>query len=367
MRKTTILTLGLLSTLPMAASAVELSLIRGPMANLGADADASGTVRSIFKSSYAKLWANLKGLTPGGVYQLAVAGNVEAEFTADNRGAALVEFRVAPTASQFALDFDPRGQEITVSDGTQDILAMVYSGVGEPTELIVDERTDLTPAVEGTSGKVRARYLDQKNKTRFILHLLGLERGVYTLTVGGVEEAQIDLTKGRSAMVNFEANKHGPLKVAGKGNGKGPKNRHALDFDPRGQLVELSLNGAVVFSDVMKAKVDALPQITEQIVTLVNSGQDADAAGEAVIITDEAGEITFTVAVTGLPVGSYDIFVGGNPRGSLTVTDDGVGGTSGEIVFATVTDGTQIELDFPLTGMLEVSQGGVIYLSAPLP
>jgi hypothetical protein len=53
-------------------------------------------------------------------------------------------------------------------------------------------------------------------------------------------------------------------------------------------------------------------------------------------------------------------------RATLTVTDDGVGGTSGQIVFATLTTGTEVPLDFPLAGNLEVKQAGTIFLTASL-
>ena len=77
---------GLLAIAAPALHAVELSLIRGPLENMGVDADASGSVRSIFKCNYAKMWTNLRGLTPDGAYQLTVDGNIEADFVADSRG-----------------------------------------------------------------------------------------------------------------------------------------------------------------------------------------------------------------------------------------------------------------------------------------
>jgi hypothetical protein len=196
---------GLLTLACPMVHAIELSFIRGPLENTGVDLDASGTVRSQFKNDYAKMFAELSGLTPDAVYQFTVDGISEAEFTADADGSAVVEFLLEPGASQFALDFDPRGKLLAVNDGTADVLSMVYSGPEEPTELTVDERTSLV-ATEGFSGRVEARYLDQKNKSRLILHLLGLDRGTYTLRIGGEDKAEIDLSKGRSALITFEMN-----------------------------------------------------------------------------------------------------------------------------------------------------------------
>lgn len=353
--------------------AVELSFIRGPLENTGLDTDAAGTVRSQFKGKYVRMYANLRGLTPDAPYQITVAGNVEADFVANSKGAANVQFRLTPTASQYALDFDPRGKEIAVTDGTSPVLSMIYSGEGEPTELIVDERTSLIRSEALSRGRVEARYLDQKNKTRFILHFLGLDRGVYTLRVGGEDKATIDLSKGRSGQYTFEANKHSVVKhgpPAGKGpNGKGPK-RSTLDFDPRGQLVELvAADTTVAFSGEMQAQIAGLPVEDEAtVIDLVSSGVDADATGTAEVAVDEVGETTLTVSVAQLPVGNYEVWVGGAARGTLTVADDGsgTGATVGTLVFATLTTGTEVELDFPIAGTLEIIQAGTVFLSASL-
>lgn len=375
---------GLLAIAAPALQAVELSLIRGPLENLGVDADASGSVRSIFKCNYAKMWTSLRGLTPDAAYQLTVDGNVEADFVANADGRACVAFRV--DAAENPLDFDPRGKEIAITDGTSNVLSMIYAGEGEPTDLYQDERTSLEPGEEVTRGRVEARYLDQKNKVRFILHLLGLERGIYTVRVAGEDKAIVDLSRGRSAQVVFEANKfsafkHGNGNGHGKGKGKdkdkdhgngkghGKKNRYALDFDPRGELVEIvASDETVAFSGIMEANIPALPVDEDEgdTITLTSTGVDVDATGEAVIVTDEAGETTLTVSVTALPAGDYEVWVGNALRATMTVADDGAGGTSGEIVFATLTTGTEVPLDFPLAGNLEIKQAGTIYLTASL-
>ena len=218
---------GLLALASPLAFAVESSFIRGPLENTGVDADASGTVRSYFKHSKVKLCANLQGLTADAAYTFTVDGETEAEFSATADGTASLVFSLEPTGTQYDLDFDPRGKLLAVNDGTADVLSMIYSGPDEPTELVVDERTSLV-AAEGVSGRVEARYLDQKNKTRFILHLLALDRGTYTLRVAGEDKAEIDLNRGRSALVVFEVNKHSALKAAksnGRGNGKGNEQR----------------------------------------------------------------------------------------------------------------------------------------------
>ena len=347
--------------------AVELSFIRGPLENAGVDSDASGTVRSQLQNSKSRLWANLRGLTAGETYQFLVDGVSEGEFVADADGNAKVEFRLSPTGTQLDLDFDPRGKELAIADSTGAVvLSMIYSGEGEPTELVVDERTSLTPAAD-QSGRVEARYLDQKNKQRFILHLHQLDPCIYSLRVGGEDlDAEIDMNKGRSALVVFETNKHGP-KVS---KGKGHKNRHSLDFDPRGELVEvLNEDGTVAFSGIMLAKVAGIDVAIEDEVPLVSTGVDPDAIGSATITTDAGGKVTLAVEIDALAPASYRLFIGGVERGTIVVTDDGTGVTHGEIVFSTEPTGTELPLDFAYAGqLLEVKDAaGVVLLSATLP
>ena len=364
---------GLLALASPLASAVELSFIRGPLQSTGADPDASGFVRSIFKGADSRLWATLRGLEPGASYELTVDGTAEASFVADAQGRACVKFRVSGTGDT-ALDFDPRGKEIAITSGTSNVLSMIYSGQGESTALIVDERTDLTPA-EGsaTEGRVRARYLDQRNKTRFIVQFLGMTRGTYTLRVDGTDVATVDLNRGRSATVRFETNGHSAVK-SGNGNGNGNtsggagkgKNRYSLDFDPRGKLIEVLSGNVVVYSDVMLAKVHGLPTETTEVVPLVAAPADPDAAGNAEIVTSTNGDQRLTVAVSNIPAGDYDVLIGGTARGILTVVDN-AGVTSGEIIFDNEPAEGEVLLDFPLTGAIEISQAGTVFLSATLP
>jgi hypothetical protein len=347
--------------------AVELSFIRGPLEkSASADPNAGGTVRSQFVNNYARMYANLRGLTPDTAYQLTVDGTVEADFVADTAGHADVQFRITPTGSQFALDFDPRGKEIAITDGTNVVLSMIYSGPGEPSSLMVDERTTLVRAETVASGRVEARYLDQKNKSRFILHFLGLDRGVYTLRVAGEDVATVDLSKGRSAMVRFESNKFGAMKN-GNSHGAGRKNKYTLEFDPRGELIEVvAEDQSVAFSGVMLAQIAGLPVDTDDTITLTSTGADSDATGSMLVTTDDAGETKLTISVEQLTAGDYQVWIGGANRGTINVADDGTGATSGQIVFATLTEGTDVPLDFPLTGTVEIKQGATVYLTGSL-
>ncbi len=105
---------------------------------------------------------------------------------------------------------------------------------------------------------------------------------------------------------------------------------------------------------------------TETTIYLSNVGPDADAIGK-VEFGEERCNPKFSVSVKNLPAGSYDLFVGSALRGTIVVS--GRRELEGEIEFRTKPHGTrELPLTFDPAGQLvEVSQGGTIYLSRTLP
>jgi hypothetical protein len=347
----------------LSASAVELSLIRTAMENTGVDSDAAGSLRSNFTPGNVELRASLSGLTPGAVYHLNVDAVTQADVTADSRGRSEVRFRVRAQGARQPLDFDPRGHLVAVNDGTADVLTAVYSGEGESDEIRVDERTSLERGTAVTRGKVEARYLAQKNQTRFIMHLLAMERGTYTVYVDGQPEATVDLTRGRSRMLVFRTNSKA-AKKGGHGNGS---NNLDLAFDPRNKVIDVvAEDGSIAFSGVMLAQirgVNAAEEATSET-TLTSSGLDPDATATAVLSVNSNAEREFSVEVEDLPVGAYDLSVGDVVRGTINVTDDGTGKTSGEIEFSTSPDDGELLLDFDPAGQtIQISQGANVYFT----
>ena len=346
--------------------AKELSLISSNFTNPGADADARGLVRSVFTPNNPKLRLDLAGLTPNANYSLAVDGILEESFAADARGAVHLDFRLASASTnKKVLDFDPRGAVLSILDDNGEILSQVYSGEGESDSIRVDERTSLIPVETDEPGRVELRYLEQKNKDRFIVHLLGMERGDYELFVDGQLKAEIDLNRGRSTQRTFELGKNAQAnkKPPGKGNPK----KLDLDFDPRGLIVDVVRDDAIVFSGKMLANIPGLlPQAGESNLVLTSTGVDVDATGTALLELSANGELSLTVQVGGLPAGVYDIVIGGQLRGTLTVTGAEPDGLA-EVVFSDDPDAGELLLDFDVLGeTLEIRQGATVFLNGTL-
>jgi|GEM_PF-5209923 len=381
------------------ARAVELSIIKGNFDSTGVDTDARGQAASIFNKGIQRFDVDAWGLTPGATYTLTLDGVAEATFTASTKGSVHADFRnhtrgrggddggddqgddnlvpaTVPHGTKLPLTFDPRGHQLALSDGTNDVLTMVYSGEGEPDDIRVDERTSLAPVDTTTSthGRVELRYLEQKNQDRFIVHFNAMDRGNYQLFIDGELQAEVDLTRGRSDQRTFELLKNPRLIARSKGHGNSHGNSHGqskkldLDFDPRGLVVDVVKDGVITFSGVMKAQIPGLGDVFAgaSTTTLTNTGADADAAGTADVNLAPDGTETLTVAVSALPAGDYEVWVGGMLRGTVTVTGTEPA-SSGQIVFSTNPSASESLLNFDVLGAaVEIRQGATVFLTGTI-
>ena len=108
---------------------------------------------------------------------------------------------------------------------------------------------------------------------------------------------------------------------------------------------------------------DTLAQ-TEIITPLISTGVDADATGKTKYET-ETDRIDYSVEVEDLPVGLYELYIGGVLRGEINVIQIAPGQTEGETEFRDPVEPGKLPLDFDPTGQtVDVSQGSVIYLTS---
>jgi len=108
---------------------------------------------------------------------------------------------------------------------------------------------------------------------------------------------------------------------------------------------------------------DTLSSTGSTITALNNTGADPDASGKTKYEV-EADRIDYSVEIEDLPVGAYELFVGGTLRGEINVIEISPGITEGEIEFRDPVEPGKLPLDFDPTGQtVDVSQGAVIYLT----
>lgn len=333
------------------APAKERARIDGRMTNTGAVSGASGRIKAVLSAGSSRLQVRLAGLQPSAPHTLVVGGIAEATFASSPAGRATVRFQ--SSGSGLPLDFDPRGEVVQVEDNGVDVLEMVFSGTGEPSGTIVDERTGLTPTASAPGGKAEGRFRQRSDGRRtFKVEIEDVADGAYDLYVGGTLRASISVAAGEGE-VEFDSAASPP--------------KLPLDFDPRGALVDVQQGATTFFSGVMAAQAPGVNSCTasEAEEAIASTGVDADGSATARLRTKDDCERDFQVEAEDVPVGDYEVWIGGVLRGTLTVVDTGLK-IEGELEFDTDPDDPgELLLDFdPAGATVEVRQGATTFFSS---
>lgn len=328
------------------------SLIQSKLTNTGADADASGRVLSILTQKKSELTVQVSKLTPSTTHSIEVDGVIEATFTTNKNGGATVKFKGPKPGRGHALDFDPRGKLLRVLDNMQSVLEATLSAEGEPSGAVVLERVNLPiGAAEGVTGKAKAEYrMDKKGRRTFRVELERAGAGPFELFVGGVKRGDFT-TIGVLSKIKFA--------IGSDDVGVLP-----LDFDPRGQVLDVVRAGQIIFSSELAARAlgvnVASPRLAK--VAIPSTGADADGHAEAKLRIDDRARKHFSVEIEDVPAGTYDLLVDGADVADIVVTTT-ADGTKGEVEFTSGDDNSEeLPLTFDPAGKtLAVRQGATVY------
>jgi hypothetical protein len=198
------------------------------------------------------------------------------------------------------------------------------------------------------AGTANARFRTEPNRLSFRVQLSNAPAGSYTLSVGGVQRAVLNvMVNNAQTEVEF----------------KSPQDAGSLllDFDPRGQsLALIAQNG----SNGNAGGTGAAPPFgnSEVEIPMSASGQ----ASGKLKLRQRPAQVDFSVSLEDVALGSYSVRVGGTPRGLLQVTAQ-AGRNKGELEFAFPADAGKLLLDFDPRGQLvEVLQGNQLVASGRL-
>lgn len=328
-----------------------IPFLTGPAAELAAKmlaicGGASGQSRVNF---------TVRNAPPATPLTVTVGGIPQASVVTTSSGSARIVFKTTPTGTAQKLDFDPRDRVVEVKDDDGTVLATTETPDGSsPPGTVIKERAALgaTGVIPGASGHVRLR--ERKGVRDFDVEIEDVPDGAYTLLVDAVERGTIVVAGGEGG-IEFS-------------NGGDDPDELPLTFDPRAALVQVALGGDVILSGTALADAPGLNVCTpsESLTPLVAVGPDADADGKARLRVKDDCDRDLEVEAEDVPVGSYEVWVGGVLRGSLTVVDDGLGNVEGEVEFDTDPDDAgELLLDFDPAGQqVEVRQGATVFLAA---
>ncbi len=346
--------------------------------------EASGHVEIEIRPGRAEFEVEVEDL-PAGDYSVVVDGVDRGTITVVDTGDGFegeLELRSPADEGAGLLTFDPRGALVEiVADGVVFLTSDAMPG-GGPMVIEFEVEIELTNAGVYPGGSGEIEFEQRIDRTEFKVEIEDVPAGDYTLRVGGVDRAVIEVVELIDGGTEGELEFRDPVEP-----GKLP-----LDFDPRGQLVEILEGGTLIFSaelpdesDVGGAPDDGMddpddgmddpddgnddpaddpdqPQEQEIEVALANSGADADASGRA-RLRIRPDRTDFDVEVEDLADGDYDLRVGGTIRATITV-----GEGQGEVEFRDPVEPGKLPLEFDPRGMtVAVEQEGEVFLSVEFP
>lgn len=339
---------------PALAGASESSAITLTLQNTGVDPDATGRVVSSLKSSSSVFGVIVSKLDANKTYAVQIGGVVEGEFVTDKKGNGKLSFKTKSSSNP--LDFDPRGQTLQIHDGVATVLQAVISGTGEPAGIVVNERVLLAPTNSSDAIKGKAEYrASKKGEREFKVKVERITGGDFELYVNGVKRGDLRLS-GREAKIEFST--------------EPKKNELLLDFDPRGQVIDVIQTGAIRATGTLLAKAQNVSVATPSIqnFSIPSTGADDNGTAKAKLRIRENARKDFSVEIEDVPVGAYELLVGGNVVGTINVVNT-TSGTEGEIEFNAGDDHPDGELPLtfdPAGASIVIRKDGTVYFEGTL-
>ena len=234
----------------------------------------------------------------------------------------------------------------------------------------VEQSINLTPGPAAIAGS--SAWIDFQSMATGKLELKvrgsGLPVGDYGVVIGGI-------IRGTLKMRNDDDGTRGRLEFE---TGDIDDDELLLDFPAVGEAVSIVRGGTTWFSGTIPTppappEDDGDDDDDDDDHTFIRAltravGVPTEAKAEAEIDVGVAGVIGFEVEVEGVAAGTYQVTVGGIPRGTITVVAY-PDRARGELRFETEPDGTEeLLLDFPVVGLpVTITQGTTLFFSGTVP
>ncbi|MCJ7815764.1 MAG: hypothetical protein MUP31_06905, partial [Xanthomonadales bacterium] len=242
--------------------------------------------------------------------------------------------------------------------------------------LISEQRISLAPARAGITGSGHADFEERPDRTEFSVEAEDIADGSYRIFVGGVDRGELVVALGMG-----ETEFRSPVETG----------KVLLTFDPRGDLVEVrdSQSAVLTSGDSIFTGGDdngggsgddngggsgddngggSIDFGTAEIdVDLSNTGAFPAASGNA-RLRPRSDRTDFSVEIEDVPVGSYDLRIGGDIVGTIHVTMMQDGSIQGELEFRDPVEPGKVLLDFDPRGQqIDVLDGTTVVLETLFP
>ncbi len=346
--------------------------------------DANGTARAklrIEQDARRKFSVEVEDV-PAGAYEFYAEDVSQGTINVVNSASGTegeIEFSSGEdNGDELPLTFDPSTATFTIQSGGvvyfQGKLADSIGGINNPpgggtTTTPTSFREDLASTRLDPDASGHAKFeIDDRGRRKFSVEIEDVAVGSYELWVGGARRAII------TASLKV-------TKVGGEIEFEDDDDRShlPLNFDPRGQLIEVRTAAGVFFSHLFGfgSASDGNPgagatnttlSIPVRIeVPLFNLTASSGASAKAKFRRDDRGRRDFELEIEDAQVGSYTLMVGGVAVATINVVTT-PGGTHGEIEFEDDDDNTHPLLTFdPLGQEISITRDGEVRFQRVFP
>lgn len=268
------------------------------------------------------------GLAPNTTYSLLADGAPAAPLLSASDGSLLV------TLPAQSLPVDPRTPVFSLQAPDGSVALTTPAPAPIPAE-VTAELSDLVNVGSAPEAAAEADvWTDGAGSMHFSLSVRRAPPGSYELFVDGTPRGFVDASSG-AGVLRFGV----PAQA----------DEALLDFDPRDLSLELVLDGQVVFVGSSAAVVPGFdvcePSTSSESLVAAGGGQAL-----ASLARDANCALTFSVHVAGVPMGLYDLVVGGVVRTQIGVGTDDTGATVGDAFLYSRASEPGMQLDVPVIG-----------------
>lgn len=328
---------------PLQSAVTERIEFRGTSSTGKASAQFTGTPTG--RRSFSLQLANVTGTN----WLVYVDGLPRGQMTSRGSSARISFDTLTNRAGVLPLNFDPRGKVLDIAQGTN----LVFSSSLEAKAFLLNFANPNTQIAyipstgADTNGTARAKLkVDKEARRKFSVELEDVPVGTYQLLANGLSAANIDVATdddGTEGEVEFASNDDDSDELP-------------LTFEPINSVFTVQRNATVYFQGPLNFNgntnggTNNVPVFIEEILT--STGLDPDAHGDARYEVDDKGRQKFQVEIEDVPVGEYELWVGGILRETIDVEASG-DDVQGEIEFqAGDDDSSDPELTFDPRGLL---------------
>jgi hypothetical protein len=308
------------------------------------------------RSSKSRFDLKVKNVAPGD-YTVLVDGIDRGTLPAP-KGKGKLSWSSEPSAKKELLDFDPRGGIVEIEDAGGILFVGPVNGEVDGVNSCTFSETEspLTPQppAGAGSGDSRLRIRDDCRRD-FDVEIEDVPVGDYDLFVDGILRGTITVVDMGGGVIEGEIEFTTEPDEA---------DELFLDFDPAGALIEVEQGGTLFFSgtqgEAQPGGGGTTPCTPSEVeLPLLNTGVIANAKGDARLRVRDDCDEDFRVEIEDVPVGNYDILVGGINRGTINAVNTGTE-VEGQIEFDSDPDepGEQLLNFDPRGQLIEILDGG---------